>query len=741
MKRPAALIGFTYLIGLLVASFLPEIVCFVLFLIGIGLGIGLFFFRIQKIARSLCPVLLVSGFAFGMFAAVQFFQALPLEALDGCQAVLKGEFRQVEYTDSGVRLLLKVDQSSLDQAPQSFLVRLTGSEKELYEVGDRFTAQVTLKSVRTQSTLSQYRSLRAKGIFLTGFLNSWAKAEENPSPSIMSRLAVFSQQLSSGLSRLIPGEAGRLACALSLGDRSGLSQETSDGFRTAGVSHLLALSGLHLSLLCTMLLRLLRRFAISDRICYTITILVVIGYMCLTGFGFSIQRAGIMQILSCLALLCYRKADPLSSLGFSVGVICLFNPYAAVDTGLLLSVCTTGAILLFAEKWKQSAEAWLSQGKGPFSWKTLRIAGNKLAGPLSVSLAASTVSFPLSILCFGSVSLIGPFATLLCAPFLPVIMLGGLGAAVFQWIGLSFLATPLAVAVKWCVSLLIWGVRSFAQIPFTSLFLGEPYVICWMMLVSIGIFCFRLFYRRIPVVFYASCLTLLLISSVLHQLLLRDVVTLRFVEEGKEAGAAISQNGQAFYFGSLLDSSSCYESQLLLGQDELFGVCLFHSIEEQGPACMFLKEMPPDWVGWEAEEEPFLYSFPVPLYRLTNGSFSFSDGSFLETRQVGSGAASFLQLEQMNILVLDSQADAFLLPATWTKPDILLSLGPGENLSVVRPRNVLVIGEEERIARRNLFLAAGANLLTKEGLGKTLVQYQFRYGDDLMKKETALTVE
>lgn len=95
----------------------------------------------------------------------------------------------------------------------------------------------------------------------------------------------------------------------------------------------------------------------------------------------------------------------------------------------------------------------------------------------------------------------------------------------------------------------------------------------------------------------------------------------------------------------------------------------------------------------------------------------------------------------MNILVLDSQADAFLLPATWTKPDILLSLGPGENLSVVRPRNVLVIGEEERIARRNLFLAAGANLLTKEGLGKTLVQYQFRYGDDPMKKETALTVE
>ena len=676
-----------------------------------------------------------------MFAAVQVFQALPLEALDGCQATLKGEIRQVEYTDSAVRLLLKVDHSSLDQAPQSFLVRLTGSEKELYEVGDRFTAQVTLKSVRAQSTPLQYRSLRAKGIFLTGFLDSWAKAEENPSPSIVSRLTRFSQQLSSGLSRLIPGEAGGLACALSLGDRSGLSQDTSDGFRTAGVSHLLALSGLHLSLLCTALLSLFRRFAISDRICYTITILIVIGYMCFTGFGFSIQRAGLMQILSCLALLCYRKADPLSSLGFSIGIICLLNPYAAVDTGLLLSVFTTAAILLFAEKWERSAKAWLSCGKGPFSWKLLRIAGSKLAGPLSVSLAASAASFPLSILCFGSVSLIGPFATLLCAPFLPIIMLGGLGAAVFQWVGLSFLATPLAVAVKWCAGLLLWLVKSLAQIPFISLFLGESYVICWIALVLIGVLCFQVIYHRTPIAFGAACFVLLLTSSLFHQLLLRDVISLRLVEGGKEAGVVISQNRQAFYFGSLLDSSSCYESQLALEQDDLFGLCLFHPIEEQEPAWMFLKEMPPDWIGWETEEETLRCPLPAPAYRLANGCFSFSDGSFLEIRQVGSGIASFLRLKQMNILVLDCQADAFLLPAAWTKPDVLVSLGSGENLSVLRPRNVLVMGEEGRIARRNLFLAAGANLLTKEGLGETLVQYQFRYGDNPMKKETALTVE
>ena len=463
--------------------------------------------------------------------------------------------------------------------------------------------------------------------------------------------------------------------------------------------------------------------------------------MCFTGFGFSIQRAGLMQILSCLALLCYRKADPLSSLGFSIGIICLLNPYAAVDTGLLLSVFTTAAILLFAEKWERSAKAWLSCGKGPFSWKLLRIAGSKLAGPLSVSLAASAASFPLSILCFGSVSLIGPFATLLCAPFLPIIMLGGLGAAVFQWVGLSFLATPLAVAVKWCAGLLLWLVKSLAQIPFISLFLGESYVICWIALVLIGVLCFQVIYHRTPIAFGAACFVLLLTSSLFHQLLLRDVISLRLVEGGKEAGVVISQNRQAFYFGSLLDSSSCYESQLALEQDDLFGLCLFHPIEEQEPAWMFLKEMPPDWIGWETEEETLRCPLPAPAYRLANGCFSFSDGSFLEIRQVGSGIASFLRLKQMNILVLDCQADAFLLPAAWTKPDVLVSLGSGENLSVLRPRNVLVMGEEGRIARRNLFLAAGANLLTKEGLGETLVQYQFRYGDNPMKKETALTVE
>lgn len=581
------------------------------------------------------------------------------ERLDGETAVVQGEILEVEYSDGATELLLRVKEHSLEQAPSSFSLLVTGIEKEFYEVGDLFKTQVTLQSVSSHNSFSRTLHLRARGVFLTALLDSPVEIRENPSPSIQSQVTRISETLSSSLRRLLPGEPGALTAAIALGDRENLSEESVDGFQLCGVSHLLALSGLHLSLLCGVVLLGLERFAIHRKICYTVLILVVLLYMGLTGFGFSILRAGVMQILSYIAMICYRKADPLTSLGFAAGTICLFQPYAAGDVGLLLSVATTAAIIVFPGGWQRSFLACCEQKRGLFRFSALRKGLSRLVPSLFVSFAAAIASFPVSVICFESFSLAGPFATLVYAPFLPVIMLGGLAAAIFQTLGLSFLAVPFALIAKWCAQLLLWCTEKLSGIPFVSLFLGEPYVVCWTVLVLAGGVLFLFFYRRGLSRFLAGSLSVLLTAAIVCQLYTMDVVKVRLVQGREENGVVVSLHGQALYFGSVSSGSDLYDLELALKQDHLSGACVLRPVKTSAADKwnVFLKNAAPEWTACLAGQDTGSLRWE-PDYLLAEGDFMFSDQSRLEIRKVGEGYACLLRLQRMEILILTGGGDA-----------------------------------------------------------------------------------
>lgn len=178
MKRPVAVIGFTYLIALLVASFLPEGSGWILAVAGLGLGIGMIFFRKSAFAAFLCAVFLTSGIAFAVYGGLRIGYVKQFERLDGETAVVQGEILEVEYSDGATELLLRVKEHSLEQAPSSFSLLVTGIEKEFYEVGDLFKTQVTLQSVSSHNSFSRTLHLRARGVFLTALLDSPVEIRE-----------------------------------------------------------------------------------------------------------------------------------------------------------------------------------------------------------------------------------------------------------------------------------------------------------------------------------------------------------------------------------------------------------------------------------------------------------------------------------------------------------------------------------------------------------------------------------
>lgn len=227
-------------------------------------------------------------------------------------------------------------------------------------------------------------------------------------PSIAVRRFFGNLRLSLGnhLSNNSPGRGGLLMRALLLGEQDLIPDSVNLAFRRTGISHVLSLSGLHLSLLVGGLAAFFRRLRISRYPTVICQCLLVLFYMALTGFSISILRSGLMMLLFSLSFFAKREADGITSLSVAACGIAIFSPFAVYDCGYWLSVVATFGILIRNE--------W--QEKRPVPNKRLPKLLHRIGASLSVTLAATFATLPLTALYFGEFSLLTPLCNLLLIP-------------------------------------------------------------------------------------------------------------------------------------------------------------------------------------------------------------------------------------------------------------------------------------------------------------------------------------
>lgn len=277
------------------------------------------------------------------------------------------------------------------------------------QTGDRLTAEVTLSPIRGDNAdLDDLYSL-SKGLFFTAEVSSKGfliTGEQWIFPYSLS--ATMQDALSSRLRLFLPDEICELANALFLGDKSGLSYETSKHFRHLGLSHTLAVSGLHLGILLGTLSILLKKCRLPRRAHLWIILPIALLYMILVGSP-SVMRAGGMLLLLRFALPFGRKRDSLTSLLISVSLICLVSPFSVLDIGLILSFLSTLGILLVGIPLTKHCQALP---------RLLRW----VLTSLILTVSAITFTLPVSIRYFGEVSLISPIANLLLVPLITLLL-------------------------------------------------------------------------------------------------------------------------------------------------------------------------------------------------------------------------------------------------------------------------------------------------------------------------------
>lgn len=153
--------------------------------------------------------------------------------------------------------------------------------------------------------------------------------------------------LSDILTDNIGGEEGNLSSALLLGNKSLLSSQSERDFRRVGASHVLALSGMHMSIIMGFAMFILRPVFKKRSVLIAILSVFAVFYLVLTGFSVSATRSVIMLLMVYIAFIVSGVSDSLTALSFAGFLIVLVSPGAILDAGFWLSFSATLGILVF----------------------------------------------------------------------------------------------------------------------------------------------------------------------------------------------------------------------------------------------------------------------------------------------------------------------------------------------------------------------------------------------------------
>ncbi len=232
------------------------------------------------------------------------------------------------------------------------------------------------------------------------------------------------------LGSLTESEAG-LPVALLTGDRSLLSTSTTNDFRAAGVAHLLAISGLHVSLVGGFAMALLALMFGRRRAVYLLVpVCLVLLYAALAGFAPPVTRAAIMFCVFVLGRFLGRGSRTLAALALAAMVMIAWEPALITSLSFQLSFAAMLGISFVApvlDEFVEVARVDRAQGLPSEAMSRLK---RFVVGSLIVSIAASVATFPLVAWHFQVVPLWGPIATLVATPAMPVLIFSTAALAV-----------------------------------------------------------------------------------------------------------------------------------------------------------------------------------------------------------------------------------------------------------------------------------------------------------------------
>ena len=370
-------------------------------------------------------------------------------------------------TDYGCRVTVRVGRGRM-------MLYLDCKAGEL-SLGDTVSVTAEIVDVSRGSGDRNNLYYQSQDISLLGFQRGKVeitKAQKLPDSLLPARLAILTREK---IGEIFPEDVAGFAKALLTGDRSGLSYAVRNELSITGISHVIAVSGMHVSLIVGVVMFLCRR---RRKLAAVISIAVMFFFAAMLGFTPSVTRAAIMNTVLLMAPIFMRENDAPTSLSLALLVILLSNPWAIANVSLQLSFLAVTGIFVLSPHVYQSiirpADQLLRE-KHPLLFRGYR----SLAVIVAASFGATLTTAPLVAVYFGLVSLISPLTNLLAMPVLSLTFTVSFLATVlgFLW---TLPAQILGWLLAWPIRYVLWLSGLLAKIPYGAIYTCSAYTVVWL---------------------------------------------------------------------------------------------------------------------------------------------------------------------------------------------------------------------------------------------------------------------
>lgn len=462
------------------------------------------------------------------------------------------------------------------------------------EPGDILSGGYQLR-VTTQDSEKGATYHPGKGVFLLGYQRSDAQLLKRTDKPFWVYPAILGQRIVSAIEKIFPADTAAFAKALLLGDRTGIDYELNTVFKISGIMHIIAVSGLHVTILFTLinLLCLKRRWLVA-----ILGIPSLLLFAAMAGFTPSIVRACIMQCLMIGAMLINREYDGPTELAFASLVMLIVNPLVITSVSFQLSVGCMIGIFLFQKR----IYDWICSKLGCEKHHRFVKPKRWFASSVSVTLAAMSLTTPLSAYYFGAISLVGVLTNLLTLWAVSIIFYGIIVTVAAGFISHSAGAL-LASVISYLIRYVLLVAKLLASVPMAAAYTRSIYIVAWLVFVYILLAVFLCSKDRRPgQLILCATLGLVLCMGASWLESITDDCRMTVLDVGQGQCILLQSDGRTFVVdcGGDYDSDAAdiaAETLLSQGIRHVDGLILTHfDRDHAGGAVYFLSRIPADTV-------------------------------------------------------------------------------------------------------------------------------------------------
>lgn len=414
--------------------------------------------RAPRRDRIIAIGILVLGIAFGVIRDWSVGPSSNSVATDvGHHAVVEGLVIGADLTDSGVTYTINdiaIDSISRDN---KMLVRAPISSTAI--IGDRIQTACSIDQPQPFDGFAYDRFLAAKSIYATCSPSAAPFIIDNPSANTIrvqfwKFVGATHSFIDARTRAILPEPQATLLLGLLLGKNS-FSDTWKTMFQQTGTSHIVAASGYNVAVVAELALLALISLGLYRKQAFPLVLLAIGFFIILAGAGAAVIRAGVMGVLALTARHIGRHTSPRNIIALTVAVMLIIEPrLLRDDVGFQLSVAATVGLILLTDR------------IAPFLKRIPTTFGVRES--LASTLAATISTLPITLISFGSLSVVAPLVNMLVLPFIPFAMafgaLGIIASSIIPSLGV-YLALP-----AWTALVTMTGIiAAFAHLPFSSI--------------------------------------------------------------------------------------------------------------------------------------------------------------------------------------------------------------------------------------------------------------------------------